>query len=264
MKAKWLIDSSKHCNHKVEELYADAICKKLKDVFPKRVESQGSVIEKDTNFIKMLYLDSYFAGFNSADYGKVGSIVMNCNPFTYGHRYLIENALEIVDFLIIFVVEEDLSLFSFTERFSMVREGVADLKNVMVVSSGSFILSQMSFPEYFIKETSEDIMEHMEQDITTFAKNIASQLGIKCRFCGEEPEDVVTAQYNMVMKKILPQYDIELVEIPRKTMNGKCISASLVRRYMEENNWDKLVELLPETTRRILELEYETFPLYPS
>ena len=39
--------------------------------------------------------------------GKIGGVVMNCNPFTLGHRYLIEQSLNQVDYLYIFVVEEE-------------------------------------------------------------------------------------------------------------------------------------------------------------
>lgn len=250
--SKWLADWTGHCNHRVNELYSEAIYEALLPILEEEVEEQRELIQKDENFIKFMYLDQYFKDVDLSKFEKTGAIVMNCNPFTKGHRYLIEQAAKMVDFLIIFVVEEDKSFFSFWERLAMVKNGVLDLGNVMVVPSGSFILSQTSFPEYFIKETSDDIVEHTEQDIRTFAEKIAPQLGINYRFVGEEPNDNVTNQYNLAMKKILPQYNIELVEIPRKEVNGKYISASLVRRYMEESNREKLVELLPETTRELL------------
>lgn len=41
---------------------------------------------------------------------RIGGIVMNCNPFTLGHRYLIEQSASKVDKLFIFVVEEDKSI----------------------------------------------------------------------------------------------------------------------------------------------------------
>lgn len=249
---EWLNDFALHCNHKVYKLYADAIYESLEPVFREKADNQGQLIRLDDNYVKWIYLDQYFADFDVSGYKNIGSIVMNCNPFTYGHRFLIETALKTVDFLILFVLEEDLSLFSFTQRFGMVWDGCSDLRNVMVVPSGPFILSQMSFPEYFAKETSEDLEEHTSQDIITFAEKIAPQLGITHRFVGEEPEDGVTNQYNLTMKKILPQYGIQLIEIPRKSVRGKYISASLARKFMEENNKDKLVELLPETTRKIL------------
>lgn len=248
----WMVDNPMHCNHKVNEVYAKVIYETIEPILCRQIQEQGELIQKEENFIKLLYLQRYFADCTFLQYHKIGSIVMNCNPFTYGHRYLIEQALKITDFLIVFVVEEDQSSFPFIERISMVREGVADLENIMVVPSGPFILSKMSFPEYFIKETSEDLIRHTEQDITVFAEKIAPQLGIQCRFVGEEPEDEVTNQYNMAMKSILPQYGIELVEIPRKTLNAKPISASLVRQCIEEGNTDQLTELVPVSTRTFL------------
>ena len=86
----------------------------------------------------------------------------------------------------------------------------------------------------------------------TFVEKIAPQLGIQCRFVGEEPEDEVTEQYNMAMKKILPQYGMDLIEIPRKMVNEKPISASLVRECIEKGNIDQLAELVPVSTRAFL------------
>lgn len=209
-------------------------------------------MEKDEDFIRFLYLDRYFAGFDPSAHGRIGSIVMNCNPFTLGHRWLIERALGKVDFLILFVVEEDSSDFSFAERMAMVREGTGDLERVMVVPSGPFILSRRTFPEYFIKETRETIEENTESDIRLFAEKIAPRLGIRCRIFGEEPLDEVTRQYNHAMEKILPQYGIEAISVPRREAGGEAISASRVRRCLEEGTADRLDTLLPETTRRML------------
>ncbi len=249
---EWMLDEPRHVNHKINKLYSDAIYEKIIPLLSQQVEGQGEIVKKDDNFIRFLYLDRYFKNFDVNCYERIGAIVMNCNPFTYGHRYLIEQALHMVDFLIVFVVEEDRSIFSFAERFKMVSEGVADLKNIMVVPSGPYILSRMSFPEYFSKETSEDIVEHTEQDIATFAEQIASQLRIKYRFVGEEPEDMITNQYNVAMKKVLPKYDIELNEIPRKEMGGRYISASLARKCLTENDLPGLLKLVPHTTIKVL------------
>jgi cytidyltransferase-like protein len=49
-----------------------------------------------------------------------GIIIMNANPFTKGHRYLIEQAAQQVEHLIVMVVEEDASRFSYAERKAMV------------------------------------------------------------------------------------------------------------------------------------------------
>lgn len=273
----WITDSILHCNHRVNAIYAegiyDAIVSQLgymdsnidieKSVFS-TVQGEFSVIDAPVNektvsskkdFVKMLYLDIYFKTSELAQYGTIGSIVMNCNPFTYGHRYLIEQALLYVDFLIIFVVEEDKSEFSFGERFACVSEGVSDLKNIKVVPSGPFILSQMSFPEYFIKENSKHIKENAENDILFFAERVAPYLNITYRFVGEEPKDVVTNEYNLAMKHILPKHGIKLIEIPRKKFNGDVISASRVRRCLEDGDIEGLSYLVPESTIKVLGLD---------
>lgn len=249
--AGWMMDSALHSNHKLNALYAEAIYDVLKPVIETNVE-QGERIMQDDDFVKTIYINRYFTGFNYKRYEKIGAIVMNCNPFTYGHRYLIEQALMMIDFLIIFVVQEDKSLFSFGERFAMVCESVKDLKCVMAVPSGPYILSKTTFPEYFIKEADEDIVQNAENDITFFAEQIAPHLNIRYRFVGEEPEDMVTNEYNLAMKRILPKYDIELIEVPRKEQGGKCISASLVRECLENNDIDQLKTLVPESARKIL------------
>lgn len=253
---KWMVEHPAHCNHKINFLYAEAIYNILYTYLEKTAKGQGELIEQNSDFIAKLYLDRYFSDFKTFDYNKIGSIVMNCNPFTYGHRYLIEQALKKVDYLIIFVVEEDKSVFSFIERFVMVCEGVADLENVKVVPSGPFILSRTTFPEYFIKVRDEELEQNVENDITLFAEKIAPRLNIRYRFVGEEPEDEVTNEYNNAMKRILPQNGIELIEIPRKIRNGKVISASKVREILEHDTIMELNELIPETTLQILFDEY--------
>lgn len=250
---EWMLEKVCHCNHRINQLYADEIYNLLAPVLQKETERQGELIDKDEDFVKFLYLDRYFKAFDPSGYKKIGSVVMNCNPFTYGHRYLIEQALQAVDFLIIFVVEQDKSFFSFAERFAMVQKGVEDLEHVMVVPSGQFIASQMTIPEYFGKQLSENAAEHDEQDFEVFAKQIARPLGISIRYFGEEPLDAVTNQYNISAKKVLPKYGIEAVVIPRKTIHGKEISASKVRKCLDEmEDFDQMKEWLPETTKELL------------
>lgn len=249
----WFIDDVRHCNYKVCKIYAEALYDKIFPILNCE-ERIGGLISKDDTFIERTYIDRYFSNNVPSEFSSVGAIVMNCNPFTYGHRYLIEEAKKRVECLIIFVVEEDRSLFSFKERLIMVRDGVADLSNVIVVPSGNFILSQTTFPEYFIKETDEDIIENIENDVTLFGEKIAPKLNITFRFVGEEKDDPVTNEYNKAMKRILPQYGIQVVEIPRKKQEESedAISATTVRKCLEIGEIEKLSRLVPETTMRIL------------
>ena len=248
----WMVESPRHCNDKVNALYAEVIFDALEPFLMEDDVNKNGILKFDGNVVKCLYIDQYFSHVDLSIYNSIGSIVMNCNPFTYGHRYLIEQALHRVDYLILFVVEEDRSVFTFEERFVMVREGISDMENVMAVPSGPFILSQTTFPEYFIKAKDEDLVRNVENDIILFAKEIAPRLNIKYRFVGEEPEDIVTNEYNMAMKRILPRNGIQLIELPRKMEGGNYISASSVRRCLEKNKYSDLQALVPESTLRII------------
>lgn len=181
-----------------------------------------------------------------------GSIVMNCNPFTKGHRYLIDRALEKSDYLVVFVVEEDKSIFPFEDRFRLVAEGTEDLPNVILIPSGKFIISSLTFSEYFNKSELQDRVVDTSTDVLMFVREIAPCLRIQKRFAGEEPLDAVTRQYNESMKKILPEYGMEFVEIPRAETEGQVISASRVRALLENKEFDAIEHLVPETTFRYL------------
>lgn len=248
----WFADSLRHHNYKVNSLFAEEIYKKLNSILKKNKGHIQNKIAKNNNYGVKKYINCYFNKFDFNIYKSIGAIIMNCNPFTYGHKYLIERALGIVDYLIIFVVQEDKSLFSFEERYAMVKEGVIEFENVMVVPSGEYVLSQKTFPEYFMKVVDNNLVKNVEEDIRIFAEEIAPRLHITHRFVGEELQDEVTNEYNKAMKRILPIYGIKLIEIPRKVSRGSIISATSVRQCLEIGDVDKLDELVPESTKRIL------------
>lgn len=175
---------------------------------------------------------------------KSGAIVMNCNPFTKGHRYLIEEAKKQVDVLYIFVVEEDKSFFKFDDRMKMVKLGVSDIDNVIVIPSGHYIISTQTLPGYFEKEKKPYADFDATEDLELFAGVIAKEMDISIRFAGEEPNDPFTRHYNLEMKRILPQYGIDFCEIKRIEKYGDVISASRVRKYMKENKYDKIKQLV--------------------
>lgn len=257
---KWADGNLHHCNHKVNELIADEVFEKIAPnlVLGKDMETQNSSAVYDIEAVKLklaveTYINIYFAGFMKEKNQKTGAIVMNCNPFTKGHRYLIERAAEQVDLLIIFVVQEDKSIFSFEERFEMVKEGVCDLSNVKVVPSGNFILSHMTFPEYFGKVKTDDLETDIEYDLRLWGECIVPSLGINYRYVGEEKEDIVTDTYNTVMKKILSEYGVKVVEFSRMQDKGRNISASYVRELLGKHKFEDAFSLVPASSRRIIE-----------
>ena len=163
-----------------------------------------------------------------------GAAVMNCNPFTLGHRYLIEEAAKQCDVLYVFVVSEEASEFSFEERLELVKKGCADLDNVFVAQTGPYLVSKASFPQYFIKDKMEVSRIKCELDLEIFSGIFAKELGISKRFFGSEPLSETTRKYNEAMKIYLPKKGIEAIEVERAEALGEPISASRVRMLFDE------------------------------
>jgi [citrate (pro-3S)-lyase] ligase len=180
--------------------------------------------------------------------GINGAVVMNCNPFTLGHRYLVESAASRVDNLYLFVVREDRSVFPFEVRYRLVRQGVEDLANVTVLDTSDYIVSSATFPTYFLKKDDQAARIQMELDVTLFASQIAPFFRVTRRFAGTEPCCRLTSSYNDTMKRILPLYGIELIEVERRQAPGGVISASTVRAMLAAEDLEHLKEYLPQTT----------------
>lgn len=179
---------------------------------------------------------------------KRGVIVMNANPFTLGHRYLVEQAAAQVDTLFIIVVKEDRSLFSYTERKAMIMAGVADIANVVVCEGSDYAISAATFPTYFIKQLSDATDTHITLDLDLFARHIAPALGATVRFAGSEPLDATTRRYNRLMTELLPAQGIDFVEIERCLINDNIVSATAVRDALTEQTLLKALPLVPHTT----------------
>ena len=148
---------------------------------------------------------------------RVASIVVNCNPFTKGHQYLIEKASKENDVVYLFVVQEDLSVFPFKIRWQLIKEGIGHLKNVIMVEGGHYVVSGATFPSYFLKSVTVDaiIQNQAELDIHIFRKHIIKAIGITHRYVGTEKNCKTTAAYNNAMHKILPEYGVQVVENER-------------------------------------------------
>jgi [citrate (pro-3S)-lyase] ligase len=186
--------------------------------------------------------------------GESAAVVVNCNPFTLGHRYLIETAARRSDFLHIFVVSEDASLFPYADRLALVSRGAADLRNVKIHPTGSYIISSAVFPAYFMEDCDDAIRAQARLDVGVF-KKIAAVLGIARRYAGTEPFSRVTGIYNDVMREELPAAGVEFVEIPRVQTNGEPISASRVRALIKSGDLDAVRALVPESTYSYLTSE---------
>ena len=180
--------------------------------------------------------------------GTVGAIVMNCNPFTRGHRYLIETAASQCDWLYVFVLSEDRSFFPAADRLALVRAGTADLQNVTVHPTGQYLISSATFPTYFLKDKAPAADIHCLLDIAVFTRYFVPAFSITRRYAGSEPFCPVTSRYNEALRAHLPAAGVEFHELPRLEQGETAISASAVRALLHKNQPDKLRALVPDTT----------------
>lgn len=227
--------------------------------------------------------------------GRNGAIVMNANPFTKGHRYLVEQAASLVDNLYVIVVRENRSRFPYVERKAMIEAGCTGLDNVVVCEGSDYAISAATFPTYFLKKLDDATDTQIALDLDLFVNHIAQPLGVTVRFAGSEPEDALTRRYNELMAEILPgtsvavvrqdhQPDSELVEgsavrqarrpidfveIPRLEQKGKPLSATSLRRALDKGGFKEAMEYIPKSTvpylvadlaERALRLELDTTP----
>lgn len=211
--------------------------------------------------------------------GRNGAIVMNANPFTKGHRYLVEQTASQVDNLYVIVVKEDRSRFPYVERKAMIEAGCAGLDNVVVCEGSDYAISAATFPTYFLKKLDDATDTQIALDLDLFVNHIAKPLGVTVRFAGSEPEDALTRRYNELMAEILPgtsvavvrqaRRPIDFVEIPRLEQKGKPLSATSLRRALDKGGFKEAMEYIPKSTvpylvadlaERALRLELDTTP----
>ncbi len=185
---------------------------------------------------------------------KTGIIVMNANPFTLGHKYLIEKAAAEVIHLFIIPVKEERSLFPYAERKAMIEQSLSTLnsplstKNGAVLSGSDYAISAATFPTYFLKQLSDAADTQMLLDIDIFCRHIAPALGATVRFVGSEPTDALTRRYNELLAEQLPKHGLRLKEIPRLQTEQTPISATTVRNLMAQGMFVEATKLVPPTT----------------
>ena len=251
----WLLDQPIHCNHKVNQLYADYLFNRMvrDGALTKSVneKERRSMLARNLA-VNTLYLDLHFDDFHPREGETVGSVGMHGNPFTLGHRYLIETASTQVDRLFVLMIEDELGIFSYAERLAMAVEGTRDLPNVRIVPGGPFQATRNVFQDYFIKVEPSDMRESAVADTLIFTEVIAKRLGITRRFLGDERHNPKMQFFNDLMKEMAPKYGIDVIELPRAQAKGDSISASRSRRAAAEGDLETLRANLPESTLRIL------------
>lgn len=193
----------------------------------------------------------------------IGAIVMNANPFTLGHHYLVSQAARACDWLHVFVVAEDASLISYKDRYRLVEIGIRGIDRVSLHHGSEYMISRATFPAYFFKEKGMVGPCCTAIDLLLFRNYLAPALGITHRYVGTEPFCATTRQYNEDMKLWLqtaasPAPPVTVVEIPRMARLGGPISASEVRRLLSAREFERIEALVPPATLELLFDKYRT------
>lgn len=179
---------------------------------------------------------------------SLAAVVLNANPITNGHVHLIEEAKKKYNNVVVFIVEEDKSVFSFKERLSLAYLATRRLSNVYVMASTKYIVSSLTFPDYFLKSESEKIEENAKVDALIFKNYFMKELHIKKRFVGSEESSKMQI-YNQTLKEILGD---KLEIIDRLKEDGEIISAKKVRALLEEGKIDEALKYCPNECSLVL------------
>lgn len=187
---------------------------------------------------------------------KIGAVVANCNPFTLGHRYLLEEALDQCDYIHFFLLSDERGAYSAEERFEMAKMGTKGLDQIILHQTYGYMISAATFPTYFYKDRIQGEVENSRLDLEIFASKIAPPLHITRRFVGTEPYCRVTGSYHERMKKMLPAYGIGVTEVERKVQDGMPISASRVRQCIAGKRMEEIRNIVPEEVYQYLNRVY--------
>lgn len=263
---RWYLNNPAHCNPSANELFASVLMEYLQSDFLKQPSQDRTSC--GTYFTGMPplrnrtapLLDAHIAHYR--DYiarrkafsrAKNGLVVFNADPFTLGHRALLEYAASRVDLLYVMALENDASFFKSLDRFSMIELGSMDLPNVRVLTSGAITGTPRTFPEYFFPQSQKrdpNLDVELPLDLKIFIKLIAPVLNISVYYVGDEPTNCVSNKFIQHACAYMPPRGVQVQIIPRKKCENsdEIISASTVRHLYQQSLWEELKKYVPETT----------------
>jgi hypothetical protein len=170
---------------------------------------------------------------------------MSCNPFTSGHRHLVEVGSKLFDYFVVFLMQEGINLvFDKTECENLARIGVEDLENVIVVPMSDVFSYQTYWAEYndVALRHSKNLVGLNTYELLNIVGKAFKRINVQHFLCGIETNDNITHQHIVQAKTVFPQNDINVITIPRKKManNMLSISGTQCREYLKTQQYDKL------------------------
>lgn len=192
--------------------------------------------------------------------GNNGAVVVNADPFSLGHQYLVERAAELADTVYVMVPSEGRFTLPPAARLDLARRGTAHIPNAIVTDTGPYLLSSATFPAYFLKPGDQPDQIRLDIDVDLFGRHIAPVFQIRTRIVGTEPLDPVLRAYNQTLRRRLGQWDIRLVEIERRKQGDQWINTGQVHHALARGDWRQVEASVPPTTLAYLRsIEPERF-----
>lgn len=195
-------------------------------------------------------------GSRLGDCSETSAVVFNSNPLTIGGRYLAEIASRRCERVLLFVIqgktdsgshgnhEERVIELPFETRFSMTKDALSDLKNVLVLPSGPYLIGRDDFPAGYLSGSLGAAHAHGFLDGKVFC-HICNALGIKSAFAGDEPRDEMSEIHLNTLRQTCAQSGIVLKVAERKRIGDKYISSSMVRKALISGDRETVEKLVP-------------------
>jgi [citrate (pro-3S)-lyase] ligase len=184
--------------------------------------------------------------------GSNGAVVINADPFSLGHQYLVECAAARTDTVYVLVPNEGRFVLPLVDRLELARRGTAHIPNAVVTDAGPYVLGPATVPAYFLKPGDQPDQVALEIDADLFGRHIAPFLNITTRIVGTEPLDPATRSYNQALFRRLSKWGLRLVEIERKKIGDRWINTAHVHNALARSDWREVEAFVPLSTLAFL------------
>lgn len=174
----------------------------------------------------------------------IACLVINGNPITNGHIRLLEEAIKKHQYVVLFILEEDLSYFTFKERFAFAYLSTLPYKNVLTLPSTSYLVSSLTFPGYFLKTENDKNKEWAKVDALIYKEYFQKILNLNKRYIGSETKGYMQT-YNETLKETLGENIIEINRFDN-------ISASKVRGLISQGKTEEALLDIPNGCKMLV------------
>lgn len=256
-------DSPAHCNKYANELMAEYIYDLLVNKVGENTLIRRTYFQDNmANVYEFKYFNftnpnlcSFFMRYHDLmeklkGFHNVGGMLMHAAPFTLGHQYLIDTALNEMDAVVVFVMADYFHSLSVLDRVEIVKENLSVYDNVFVIPIEPFAIAASYFPAYMHRVDSmfkaSDLLKYSGEIVDSY---IFPYFNIKYRYLGEELPGSLTDRYNDLVKYEAEKHGLTVRIIKRNTdTTGNVISAGRAREALRKKDFNSMKRVLSNKT----------------